>query len=145
MAAGLARQLGFCTGGQESASADTAPAPQPTPDWCADADFVQALRDAQTRLWTSIRGAKDRTSPFSGRCRTLQLTQSLDRTVLGGLVVQLRQHDERVQRGGPRGALALGHRVGRDPAVVVRLPRDCGSQREWHTGDVSPRSPLNSS
>lgn len=62
MAAGLARQLGFCNGGQNSASADTDPAPQPTPGWCADAEFVQALRDAQTRLWTSIRGAKYRTS-----------------------------------------------------------------------------------
>ncbi|KAI0648904.1 hypothetical protein C8Q79DRAFT_903844 [Trametes meyenii] len=59
MAAGLARQLGFCEASSKDASVDTNPAPSPPPEWCSDAAFVQALRDAQTRLWASIRGASD--------------------------------------------------------------------------------------
>ncbi|KAI9001558.1 hypothetical protein BD414DRAFT_453177 [Trametes punicea] len=57
MAGGLARQLSFCS--SNSTSVDTNPAPSPAPEWCDDAGFVQSLRDAQTRLWTSIRGAED--------------------------------------------------------------------------------------
>ncbi len=57
MASGLARQLGFCSP-DSTTNVDTNPAPSPAPSWCSDAAFVQSLRDAQTRLWTSIRGAK---------------------------------------------------------------------------------------
>ncbi|RPD61023.1 hypothetical protein L226DRAFT_612754 [Lentinus tigrinus ALCF2SS1-7] len=57
MASGLARQLGFCSR-DNTTTVDTNPTPSPAPSWCSDADFVQSLRDAQTRLWTSIQGAK---------------------------------------------------------------------------------------
>ena len=58
MASGLARQLGFCAQ-DDTTTVDINPAPVTRPSWCTDSEFVQALRDAQTRLWTSIRGAKD--------------------------------------------------------------------------------------
>ncbi|KAI0709912.1 hypothetical protein C8Q76DRAFT_811912 [Earliella scabrosa] len=58
MASGLARQLGFCVQ-DDTTTVDINPAPATRPSWCTDSEFVQALRDAQTRLWTSIRGAKD--------------------------------------------------------------------------------------
>ncbi|PIL29853.1 hypothetical protein GSI_08060 [Ganoderma sinense ZZ0214-1] len=58
MASGLARQLGFCS--QDNVTTvDTNTPPSQTPEWCSDTAFVQSLRDAQTRLWTSIRGAED--------------------------------------------------------------------------------------
>ncbi len=75
MAAGLARQLDFCADGQNSTSVDTNPTPTPAPEWCADADFVQTLRNAQERLWTSIRGAKDRESLSHYGLRAFLLTR----------------------------------------------------------------------
>ncbi|KAI0671937.1 hypothetical protein C8Q78DRAFT_806310 [Trametes maxima] len=64
MAGGLARQLGFCSSDSNGTGADVdtnpAPAPSPpSPEWCSDAAFVRSLHDAQTRLWASIRGARD--------------------------------------------------------------------------------------
>ena len=75
MAGGLARQLGFC-GLDISTAVDTNPPPSRPPSWCADAGFVQGLRDAQTRLWSSVRGAKDRKYWFSphGPCISLALS-----------------------------------------------------------------------
>ncbi|KDQ56402.1 hypothetical protein JAAARDRAFT_195047 [Jaapia argillacea MUCL 33604] len=55
MAGGLLRQLGFCS---PITTVDINPPPQPPPSWCSNTTFVQALRDAQMRLWTSINGAK---------------------------------------------------------------------------------------
>ncbi|KAI0833704.1 hypothetical protein BC628DRAFT_1426807 [Trametes gibbosa] len=55
MAAGLARQLALCAA---SAPGSQNPhATSPAPEWCADVQFVQSVRDAQTRLWAAIRGA----------------------------------------------------------------------------------------
>ncbi|KAI0350022.1 hypothetical protein OH77DRAFT_1431415 [Trametes cingulata] len=59
MASGLARQLGFCSSNTSSVDANPAPSGSPAPEWCADTAFVQSVRDAQTRLWTAIRGAED--------------------------------------------------------------------------------------
>ena len=61
MASGLARQLGFCSH-DNATTIDTNTPPSPPPEWCCDDVFVQSLRDAQTRLWTSIRGATDGTA-----------------------------------------------------------------------------------
>jgi len=55
MASGLARQLGFCKI-NNSASVDINPTQNPAPSWCANSTFVQSLGDAQSRLWTSIKG-----------------------------------------------------------------------------------------
>lgn len=59
MAGGLARQLGFCSM-DEAITVDTNPLSSPAPSWCSNSTFVQFLRDAQTRLWTSINGARER-------------------------------------------------------------------------------------
>ena len=59
MASGIARQLGFCSPSDRDNEVDTNPAPSPPPSWCADSEFVQELRDAQSRLWNSIRGARE--------------------------------------------------------------------------------------
>ncbi|KAH9485673.1 hypothetical protein JR316_0002583 [Psilocybe cubensis] len=57
MAGGLARQLKFCL--TNTTSVDINPLPSPPPAWCGDAELVQSLQDAQTRLWASINGASD--------------------------------------------------------------------------------------
>ena len=54
MAAGIARQLGFCNP-NASAVVDPNPAPLPKPTWCGNATFVDSLVDAQARLWKAIR------------------------------------------------------------------------------------------
>ena len=41
---------------------DTNVRPRTRPAWCADETFVRALKDAQSRLWTSISGAGNSTS-----------------------------------------------------------------------------------
>jgi len=54
MAGGIARQLGFCNP-NSTTSVDIN-----SPDlvtWCGDTQLVQGLKEAQTRLWTSIKGA----------------------------------------------------------------------------------------
>ena len=61
MASEIARQLGFCSPSDRDSEVDTNPAPSPPPSWCTDAEFVQEFRDAQSRLWGSIRGARERT------------------------------------------------------------------------------------
>ncbi|KAF8512552.1 hypothetical protein BU17DRAFT_54049 [Hysterangium stoloniferum] len=56
MAAGIARQLKFC--GNSTISIDIELPPSPTPSWCSDKSLVSSLKAAQTRLWTSIKGAE---------------------------------------------------------------------------------------
>ncbi|KAL5521350.1 hypothetical protein ACEPAG_9275 [Sanghuangporus baumii] len=58
MAAGLQRQLGYCTN-SSNVTVDTNPSPDATPTWCSNSMFVQNVSDAQSRLWTSIKGAID--------------------------------------------------------------------------------------
>ncbi|KAF7799662.1 hypothetical protein EIP86_010902 [Pleurotus ostreatoroseus] len=58
MANGLARQLSFCAIDNATA-VDTNTPPSTSPTWCKNASFVQSLRDAQTRLWQSIDGARN--------------------------------------------------------------------------------------
>jgi hypothetical protein len=59
MAGGLARQLGFCSKNISNRTVDTNPPPKKKPEWCSDKTFVKDLTDAQSRLWTSILGAKE--------------------------------------------------------------------------------------
>ncbi|OJT01804.1 hypothetical protein TRAPUB_7860 [Trametes pubescens] len=95
----------------------------PAPEWCADVDFVQALRDAQERLWTSIRGAKDQlysevwSYSFDNATNTFSVTDlaALSPSGTESDAIQLWSY----------GFLAIA-----DP-----------DSREWHTGDVNPRSP----
>ncbi|TFK74714.1 hypothetical protein BDN72DRAFT_854008 [Pluteus cervinus] len=56
MAAGLSRQLNFCTPNNPP-TVDENPPPVTRPTWCSDVEFMRQLRDAQTRLWASIEGA----------------------------------------------------------------------------------------
>ncbi|KAF5357341.1 hypothetical protein D9758_005948 [Tetrapyrgos nigripes] len=60
MAGGLARQLNLC-GMNNSVviPVDIDPAPGVIPSWCEDGEFVQALSDAEKRLWASIEGASE--------------------------------------------------------------------------------------
>ncbi|THU89762.1 hypothetical protein K435DRAFT_728809 [Dendrothele bispora CBS 962.96] len=60
MAGGLARQLNLC--GMNSSivmEVDINPVPPSVPSWCSDTQFLQALSDAEKRLWTSIEGASE--------------------------------------------------------------------------------------
>ncbi|PFH50459.1 hypothetical protein AMATHDRAFT_61004 [Amanita thiersii Skay4041] len=57
MAGGLARQLSFCAA-NVTITVDVNPPPSVKPDWCSDARFVQAVTEAQKRLWDSVRGAE---------------------------------------------------------------------------------------
>lgn len=60
MAAGLARQLNFCTPGDPPILDTYVNAPSTgAPLWCTDAAFIRKLRIAQNRLWESIEGAVD--------------------------------------------------------------------------------------
>ena len=73
MAGGLARQLGFCPNNTNAVDVD--PAPESPPDWCANTTFVQNLVDAQSRLWTSIKGGinGESSSAVLARTSTVQL------------------------------------------------------------------------
>lgn len=57
MAGGLARQLALCGAGA-APRVDAVPPPRAPPAWCANATFVQAVKDAQDRLWAAIEGAR---------------------------------------------------------------------------------------
>lgn len=107
MAGGLSRQLSFCSN-SSNYTVDVNPAPTDPPAWCANATFVQDMVDAQSRLWTSIKGGVNGTSssvvfigsrpfprllPVSNISNTLHYAYSL-RSLLGGLDVQFRQHHE---------------------------------------------------
>ena len=59
MASGFARQLGYCSI-DVALMVDNNPVPSPIPSWCSNDTFVQSLKDAQTRLWASINGARER-------------------------------------------------------------------------------------
>ena len=56
MAAGLARQLAYCSNSTDS-SIDVYVRPPVTPSWCSNSTFVSSVRAAQTRLWLAINGA----------------------------------------------------------------------------------------
>ncbi|KAF8637779.1 hypothetical protein AX17_002570 [Amanita inopinata Kibby_2008] len=58
MASGLARQLSFCSP-NDTSNVDIYTPPVSPPAWCSDTRFVQSIKDAQTRLWASIRGAAE--------------------------------------------------------------------------------------
>ncbi|KAF9508271.1 hypothetical protein BS47DRAFT_1373700 [Hydnum rufescens UP504] len=53
----LGRQLGYCS--DSSIAVDTNPPPSPIPSWCSDKAFIDSVRLAQSKLWASIRGAKE--------------------------------------------------------------------------------------
>lgn len=61
MAGGLSRQLSFCSN-SSNYTVDVNPALADPPAWCANATFVQDMVDAQSRLWTSIKGGVNGTS-----------------------------------------------------------------------------------
>ncbi len=114
----------------------------PAPEWCADVDFVQALRDAQKRLWTSIRGAKDRESLSDYGLRAFLLTRfstelysevwsySFDNATNTFSVTDLAALS-------PSGTESDAIQLWSYGFLAIADP----DSREWHTGDVNPRSP----
>lgn len=82
----------------DATTVDTNPLSSPAPSWCSNSTFVQFLRDAQTRLWTSINGARER-EDFIDIIIKFFLTLSLRgifRNLLGGMVVRVQQLDEHI-------------------------------------------------
>ncbi|KAI0073888.1 hypothetical protein K474DRAFT_1648897 [Panus rudis PR-1116 ss-1] len=63
MAGGLARQLGYCSV-DNSTTVDVNPTSRP-PTWCSHDAFVESVRDAQTRLWNAINGARSTSELYS--------------------------------------------------------------------------------
>lgn len=86
MAGGIARQLGLC-GIKGTASVDINSPPIPRPSWCDDANLVQGLQDAETRLWNSINGAFDSMSSLTSDSEQVYECFDEFRYQLGSVVI----------------------------------------------------------